>query len=129
MDRKRVVQVFQNLLQNAIQNSPPGRVVSVDAMSEVREDGPWVVVNVSDAGPGFDPGDFSQVFEPFFSRRPGGTGLGLAIVHRIVAEHRGTIRAANRPQGGAAMTVRLPCTEAPLESGAHTLPGRNVVRP
>jgi len=107
MDRTRLVQVFQNLLQNAIQHSPVGSVVSVDARKEAGEGGPIVVLTVGDSGPGFVPQDLPRVFEPFFSRRSGGTGLGLAIVQRIIEEHGGTVAVGNRPEGGAVMTVRL----------------------
>ena len=110
MDRERLVQVFQNLLQNAVQHAPPGSEVAVEGESR---DG-WVVLAVQDSGPGFNPEDLPRVFEPFFSRRRGGTGLGLAIVQRIVEEHGGTVAAGNRPAGGAALTVRLPCTVSPL---------------
>jgi PAS domain S-box-containing protein len=111
MDRKRLVQVFQNLLQNAIQLSDAGSRVTVEGWSEDRVLGPTVVLKVSDSGPGFVPDDLPRAFEPFFSRRRGGTGLGLAIVQRIVEAHGGTVTVENRPGGGAMLSVRLPSAQ------------------
>ena len=107
MDRKKLVQVFQNLLENAIQFSPPNSAVTVS--SEVIESGGarWVAASVEDNGPGLHENDLESIFEPFFTRRRGGTGLGLSIVQRIVEEHGGKITASNRPEGGAKMTVVL----------------------
>lgn len=104
MDRKRMVQVFQNLLENAIHHSPRGGRVTFRA--EPAAGG--ILFLVEDAGPGFQPEDLPHVFEPFFTRRHSGTGLGLSIVQRIVEQHRGEIAAANRPEGGAVVTVTLP---------------------
>lgn len=112
MDRARLVQVFQNLLENAVQHSPPGgRVVA-----EGEQHGGDVVLVVRDSGPGVSPDDLPRLFEPFFSRRREGTGLGLAIVQRIVEEHGGVVSASNGPRGGAVITVRLPC-RAPAVAG------------
>lgn len=108
MDRDRLFQVFQNLLENAIQFSPAGATVEVSAVVSSEGGSRWVTCTVADSGPGFKPDDLPRIFEPFYSRRAGGTGLGLSIVQRILEEHGGTVLAANRPEGGAAVTVRLP---------------------
>ncbi|HEX6738183.1 MAG TPA: two-component regulator propeller domain-containing protein [Vicinamibacteria bacterium] len=108
IDRKRLVQVFQNILQNAIQLSPPGSAVALEGWAEDGGDGRTVVVTVTDSGPGFGAEDLPRAFEPFFSRRRGGTGMGLAIVQRIVEAHHGTVSVGNRFAGGAILTVRLP---------------------
>lgn len=105
VDRGRLAQVFQNLIENAIQHSQRGAQVLFRA-ERAGEAG--VRFAVEDSGPGFLPGDLHHVFEPFFTRRRGGTGLGLSIVQRIVEQHGGEVTAANRPERGAVMTLFLP---------------------
>ena len=107
VDRARVSQVLQNLIENAVHFSPPGgRVeVSLSQRSESREG--FVECSVRDTGPGFDPADLPRLFEPFFTRRRGGTGLGLSIVKRIVYDHGGEVSAENHAEGGAVVKVRL----------------------
>jgi PAS domain S-box-containing protein len=112
MDRKRVTQVLQNLVENAIQHTPASGTVTIEA-EEVQSNGRgWIACSVSDSGAGIAAGDLPHIFEPFFTRRKGGTGLGLSIVQRIVELHGGTIEARNRPGGGASMTLRLPRVDA-----------------
>lgn len=107
-DRRRLGQVYQNLIQNGVQFSQPGSSVRVEASVVEAPDGRWIASVVSDSGPGFRAVDLPKIFEPFFTRRRGGTGLGLSIVQRIVEEHGGKVQASNLPAGGAAMTVFLP---------------------
>ena len=111
----RLVQVFQNLLDNAFSFSPPGAPVRIRAM---RENG-TLAVTVDDRGPGIPKENLDSVFERFYSQRPeseafgGHSGLGLAISRQIVEAHSGSIAASNRYDGngtvtGARFTVRLP---------------------
>jgi PAS domain S-box-containing protein len=106
MDRRRLVRVFQNLLENAAQHTAAGELVQLAAQAEGG--GAWVACRIVDRGPGIPEDHLPRLFEPFFTRRRGGTGLGLSIVQRIVQEHGGTIAAENGARGGAVFTVRLP---------------------
>jgi two-component system OmpR family sensor kinase len=112
--RDRLQQVVGNLVDNATRHTPAGGHVTV-ALSE--EDGE-VVLRVIDEGPGIPAPDLANLFQRFYraqysrDRATGGAGLGLAIVKAIVTAHRGTIEAANRPEGGAVFTVRLPKLDA-----------------
>jgi PAS domain S-box-containing protein len=112
MDRSRMRQVFENLIDNAIQHSDPGMTVHIDGAVADHAGRQWVECRVDDEGPGFAPDDFDRVFEPFFSQREGGTGLGLSIVQRIVEEHSGKVIAGNRPEGGGSIRVLLPLAGA-----------------
>jgi signal transduction histidine kinase len=107
VDRRRLLQVFENLFENAIHYSPVGASVSIRDDPD-RTDGAELTVSILDEGAGFQPEDLPHLFEPFFTRRTGGTGLGLAIVRRILEDHGGSAVAENRPEGGAAVHVSLP---------------------
>jgi signal transduction histidine kinase len=108
VDPERMAQVFQNVIHNAVLHTPREGHVAVEASVRHAQGRRWVECAVGDGGPGFRSGDLPHVFRPLFTRRPGGTGLGLAIAQRIVEMHGGSMRAGNRPQGGAVVTVRLP---------------------
>ena len=108
---ERVTQVFENLLDNAVELSPPGGRVAV-ALAVAGDAG---VATVADEGPGVPPEHLPRVFDRFFTwrlneagARNGHSGLGLAIVKAIVEGYGGTVAIRNRPEGGAAVEVRLP---------------------
>ena len=110
-DGKRLAQVLNNLLNNALKFTPAGGRISV----ELRRDGEEVVLVVSDTGPGIPPEFMPRVFDRFtqadesVTRTHGGLGLGLAIVQHIVEGHQGRVAVDNGPPGsGAVFTARLP---------------------
>jgi len=104
----RLVQVFVNLLRNALQAVPAGSgEIRVRA---VHEGGESVRITVEDNGPGIPDEILPGVFDAFVSTRLDacGTGLGLTVAQGIVHQHGGEIRAYNRKEGGAALEVILP---------------------
>jgi PAS domain S-box-containing protein len=117
MDRQRLSQVFENVIDNALQHAPPVRTVSIRATEVVQAGRSWIECTIEDDGDGFQPADIVHVFDPFFTRRESGIGLGMSIVQRIVQEHSGRVSVGNRPDGGAIVTVRLPAAEREVEVG------------
>jgi signal transduction histidine kinase len=117
-DRRRLVQVFGKLLENAIQHTRAGTEVTVTGSHRDQDRPDDFSLAVEDQGPGFRPEDLPRVFEPFFTRRAGGTGLGLSIVLRTIEDHGGTVAVTNRSGGGAAVEVRLPLLPAVEGHGA-----------
>lgn len=106
-DADRLEQVFNNLLDNAIKNSPAGSKVLVESGTQP---GNQAKITVTDSGPGIHPDNLSHVFERFYqvTGTRTGVGLGLAIAKEIVIAHGGTIEASSTPGAGATFTVILP---------------------
>ncbi|HVS32892.1 MAG TPA: ATP-binding protein [Thermoanaerobaculia bacterium] len=107
----RLIQVFVNVLENAISFSPEGGTVTVSVNRNDRK----ITTTISDQGPGIPEGNLGRVFDRFFSHRPdtsrartSHTGLGLAIVKATVDGYGGSVDAANNPGGGARFEIRLP---------------------
>ncbi|MBI4701319.1 MAG: HAMP domain-containing histidine kinase, partial [Deltaproteobacteria bacterium] len=104
VDRSRLRQVLTNLLQNAVQASPPDKPIDATAAQERG----MLVFTVRDRGPGLPPGEGERIFEPFHTTRLRGTGLGLAVARRLAELHGGTIEARDHPEGGAEFRVLIP---------------------
>ena len=113
-DPVRLRQVLHNLLKNAVEAGGEQARITLASRHVEGEDqsGPFVEIQVSDNGPGFDPDLIGQVFEPYITSKTKGTGLGLAIVKRIIAEHGGWVQAENLPGGGGRVVLRLPALPA-----------------
>ena len=112
-DREEIVQVLQNLIQNAIKYGREDGTIEVrvgrDAPRGAGDARVWVTV--SDDGPGIGPEHLPRLTERFYrvnaasSREKGGTGLGLAIVKHIMNRHRGELRIASRLGAGSTFTA------------------------
>jgi two-component system sensor histidine kinase ResE len=109
-DADRLEQVFNNLLDNAIKNSPSGTAVNVTS----SRGGDMVRVTVADSGPGISAEHLPHVFERFYQVTGvrTGVGLGLTIAREIVLAHGGTIEVSSQPGEGARFTVNLPLAPA-----------------
>lgn len=116
-DADQLMQVFTNLVENAIKYGASGKRVTVKLQPTERDPAlraPGVRVHVIDYGPGIDPIHLPRLTERFYradshrSRALGGTGLGLAIVKHIVNRHRGRLRVESDLGRGAQFTIVLP---------------------
>lgn len=111
-DQVQVLQLFQNLLDNAVKFRRPdqGLVINLSAQPSGQR---WKI-NVSDNGLGIDPAEREAVFKMFHRAQPSqtqpGVGMGLALCARIVDRHGGEIEAQETPGGGATFVFSLPAT-------------------
>ena len=131
-DAARLAQVAANLLTNAAKYTDPGGTIVVAA----EEDGPDVVLTVTDSGRGIDPDMLPRIFDLFsqerqeIARSEGGLGLGLAIVQSLVDAHGGTVEARSDGKGrGAEFVVRLPRAAEGVADAALQRDGSAVAGP
>ncbi len=113
-DALKLNRAITNLVVNALNYTPEGGLVQVEA----RRENDCVVIDVRDNGIGISPEEQGLIFERFYradksrSSSTGGTGLGLSITRRIVEAHGGTIHVESMPDKGSLFSIRLPVVEA-----------------
>jgi signal transduction histidine kinase len=103
LDAGLMTRALDNLVLNALQNTPAGGRVTL----AVTRRGDTLVLEVADTGRGVPETIRPNLFEPFVSARPEGTGLGLALVREAVKAHSGVVRALHRPEG-TTIQIELP---------------------
>ena len=107
-----LARAIENVVRNAIKHSGDGGAVQLEMtpLPESRQ----LRIRVLDDGPGVAEADLQAIFQPFFrssSASADGHGLGLAIARQVVQAHGGSIKVANRPQGGLCVEIVLPLAE------------------
>jgi two-component system, OmpR family, phosphate regulon sensor histidine kinase PhoR len=128
-DRDELIQVFENLIENALKYGVSGARVEIEAEQAGTEAKPAARAVVRDWGPGIPAEHLPRVTERFYrvdaatSREKQGTGLGLAIVKHIVTRHRGRFELESPPSGGVKATVELPLQSAEVEQGPTSVAG------
>ncbi len=104
----------ENVVRNAVRHTATGTEVEISLRRENLDAGKYTVISVRDHGAGVPEESIAEIFRPFYrvedarDRHTGGAGLGLAIAARAVHLHGGTIKAANAPDGGLIVEIRLP---------------------
>lgn len=123
-DRAQMEEAITHLVANACEAVPSGGAVTLETRNvEMTADGrvpaPYVMVAVSDNGPGMDEETCARIFEPCFGVRPGGrTGLALAAVHGIVEQNGGTIVVESELNSGTTFRIYLPRAAAQAQAAA-----------
>jgi two-component system sensor histidine kinase FlrB len=102
-----------NLIHNAVQVSPKGGVIRLQAMIDHKS---RLRLQLSDQGKGIPETALTKIFEPFYTTKTNGTGLGLAVVHAAIKAHSGSVSARNLESGGAMFTVLLPLHQGNLKT-------------
>ncbi|MFH1542089.1 MAG: ATP-binding protein [bacterium] len=103
-DANRLIQVFMNLVANAVQAMDHGGKLMINTADNQT----MVDVTISDTGPGIPKDKLDKVFEEFFTTKDRGTGLGLAISKKIVDEHHGHLSVNSQLDKGTTFTVAIP---------------------
>jgi two-component system sensor histidine kinase SenX3 len=109
-DETQLTSMFTNLVDNAVQYTPPGGRVEVVGGSEDSE----IIISISDTGIGIPEGKIPRIFERFYrvdkarSKATGGTGLGLSIVKHTAENHGGRVTVESRLGEGSTFTLYLP---------------------
>lgn len=110
INRNQILEVFLNLMINALDAMPDGGTLAVTTLMEQPEHRkePYVAIRIADTGSGIKKENLSRIFERYYTTKETGTGLGLVVVERILSAHGGTIAVKSVEGTGTTMTVYLP---------------------
>lgn len=114
IDARRINQVMNNLIQNALQHTPEGGTIYLAL--ECQESS--IEITLRDTGPGIPQDELPHIFRRFYrgtqsrAHNHGGSGIGLTIARRLTEAHGGTLKAENHPEGGAIFIVVLPYNQS-----------------
>jgi two-component system nitrogen regulation sensor histidine kinase NtrY len=106
LDAQQMRRALINLIDNAVSAIHEQGTISISTRS-IGSNGS-VRMEIADSGPGIPVADRDKMFAPYFSTKKRGTGLGLAIVHKVVTDHRGTIRVEDNTPRGARFVIEIP---------------------
>lgn len=124
IEESQLKQLFLNLFLNAIEAMGNEGALTVRITRKHTQGQSWIVVDVSDTGPGISDTVAANIFDPFFTTKVRGSGLGLTICRGITDAHRGTIRAErNQDSPGTTIVVELP-----VPSGATDMLQKTALR-
>jgi signal transduction histidine kinase len=111
-DPDQLKEVLVNLLVNACESMVQGGSIRIEEeLSPTEAEGPAIIIQVSDNGPGIPLSIQDKLFQPFFSTKEEGTGLGLSIATRIVEDHGGWLDVRSKEGEGSTFVITLPITE------------------
>lgn len=107
-NRNKIIQVFLNLIQNALQAMPNGGRLTLRSL--VSEDAQWNIIEIEDSGVGIPAAHLKKIFDPFFTSKAEGegTGLGLSICHGIIEELGGRIEVRSKLRKGTTFALFFP---------------------
>lgn len=101
-------QVLMNVLLNAVQAQTQGGLIRITGVVEEKGSRRWVIIRITDHGPGIPREELKRVFEPFFTTKEKGSGLGLFVVRRVMEMHHGDVKITSAPETGTTVELRLP---------------------
>lgn len=105
-DQHRLQQALLNLINNALEASPPGEKIIVRSQC----DGSNIIIDVEDRGAGIPKERQREIFAPFMTTKKEGTGLGLPIVKKVIEAHAGSIKVLDNRERGVTFRITIPVT-------------------
>ncbi len=137
IDGGQIAQAVSAVVRNAVEAMPGGGRITVrmknastgDLPSVPLAPGPYVVVSITDTGPGIDPKVLPGIFDPYCSTKKGAAGLGLTTAYSIAARHGGVITAESEPDSGCTIHIHLPALPSGDEKAAGDRPVTTFDRP